>query len=293
MVVVVAVVVVAVLVLVVLVVLVLVGVVLVEVAVPVAVLVGVVLAVVVLDAVVFDGVVLDVVVLVEAVLVVWALVVAVLDAMVLLAWGLVVADLVGVAPVAVAPVEVLVQEVVPVPTAPLRPVASVATGSTMKLGSTRAQLVSARMAVRPGSPPLFSEGLETWTYQGGQAGSVHLAVASWSYESAADPSGKVALVEDSCDSVFLAADCILEKAGSVAPAAAGSGVAGHQSLGNGRVPLGCSGVLAVAVADPIVAPVSLQALSVGSLVSAHLTRKRVAERNPAEVEALVAVRCAG
>ena len=174
------------------------------------------------------------------------------------------------------------------------------------------------MAIRPGSPPSFSEALETWTYQGGQAGPVRmdvghidlvlpglvarplragLAVASWLYQSAADPTGKVALVEDSYDFVLLAADCILDEAGFVefvAPAADGSGVAGHQSLENGRVSLGCSGVLAaVAVADSIVAPTSLLTLAVGSRVSAHLARKGVAERNPAEVEAIVAVRCAG
>jgi hypothetical protein len=320
------------------------------VAVPVvAVLVGVILVVLVLDAtvvvvavlvvavlvvvvpvlVVLVEVVVPVLVVVVAILVVMALVVPVLDAVVLVAVVLVGVVLVGVVlslgarvgatPVVMAPVKEVAPEVVPVPTAPLRPVAAVAAGSTTKLRQTRVQLVSARMAILPGLPLPFSEAVETWSYQGGQGGPVRMdvghidlvlpslivhplraglakAVASWSYQSAADPTGKVALVEDSCDSVLLAADCILEEAGFVefvAPAAAGSGVAGHQSLGNGRVLLGCSGVLAVAVADPIVAPASLLALAVGSLVSAHPARKGVAERNPAEVEAPVAARYAG
>lgn len=272
--------------------------------------------------VVLVGVALGVAVLVVKVLVVRVLVGMVLVWVVLLVGAAVVGPLVGAVLVGAAPVAVVVPEVVHVRIAPLCPVVSVAPGSTMKLGPTRAQLVSARMAIRPGSPPPFSEEVGFSTYQEGQAGFVRievgridlvlpslivhplrasLTVASWSYESAVDPTGTVALVEDSCDSVLLSVDCALGGAGfvgSVAPAAADSGAAGHQSLGNGRVSLGCSEVsaavaVAVAVADPIVAATSLLALAVGSLVSAHPAPKGVAEVSPAEAEAIVAARYVG
>lgn len=107
----------------------------------------------------------------------------------------------------------------------------------------------------------------------------------------------MSLVEDSCDSVLPAAYCTLEGAGfvdSVAPAAPGLVVAGHQSFGNGRASLGCSAVLVVvAVAGPIAAPRSLPALAVGSPASAHPAPKGVADVSPAEVEAIVAARHAG
>lgn len=107
----------------------------------------------------------------------------------------------------------------------------------------------------------------------------------------------MSLVQDSCDSVLPAAYCTLEGAGfvdSVAPAAPGLVVAGHQSFGNERVLLDCPAVLvAVAFADPIVAPTSLLALAVGSQVSAHPDRKGVAEVSPAEEETIVAAGYAG
>lgn len=113
--------------------------------------------------------------LVVAVLVVELAVVALVS--VVLAVRVVLAGVVvRAAPAVVALVEVVVPETVPVPASPPRPVAPVAAGSTMRLEPTKAQLVSARMAIRPGLPPPFLEEVEASTYQGGQAGSVRIEV---------------------------------------------------------------------------------------------------------------------